>query len=226
MKYFTISALVLVVAACNPVKEPTSTTLFDGETLNGWHLYNEGKLASIWSVENGLLTCDPRNDGEYGDLITDLTYDGNFTFSCDWRVDSAGNSGIFFHVLETEKLTAPWMSGVEYQILDHSDTTNHNYGDPTRMSGALYGFQELPDSVPYEQGGWNHTEVEVKGSRIRYFLNGVQTAEMDLDSDTWKTAVADSKFAEYGVFGQPRNGRIGLQAWKGRVQFKNLRIEH
>lgn len=213
------------MSACASTEESTSVSLFNGENLDGWHLYNEGKVASIWSIENGLLTCDPRNDGEYGDLVTDLTYDGDFTFSCDWMVDSAGNSGIFFHVLETACLSAPWMSGVEYQILDHSDTINHNYGDPTRMSGALYGFKELPDTVPYNQGGWNHTEVLVKGSSITYFLNGLQTAEMDLDSDAWKTAVADSKFAEYGVFGKSRSGRIGLQAWKGRVQFKNLRIE-
>ena len=118
------------------------------------------------------------------------------------------------------------MSGVEYQILDHSDTTNHNYGDPTRMSGALYGFQELPDSSLYHQGDWNQTEVHMKGGVITFFLNGVQTAQMDLNGESWKEAVAASKFEEYGVFGEPRNGRIGLQAWKGRVQFKDITLRH
>lgn len=222
VKYLLIASALLAIS-CSPKEEP-NTSLFNGENLDGWHLYNEGKTPSIWTVENGLITCDPSNEGEYGDLVTDLTYEGDFTFTCDWRVDSAGNSGIFFHVLETESLAAPWMSGIEYQVLDHSDTINHNYGDPMRMSGALYGFQELPEQTIYHQGDWNQTEVRMEGSTITYFLNGVQTAQMDLNSPEWKLAVSNSKFEEYGVFGQPRNGRIGLQAWKGRVQFKNLQL--
>ena len=222
MKYFFFTLLLFATGCGQP--EESSTVLFNAQNLEGWHVYNLGNTPSIWTVENGLLTCDPRNEGEFGDLVTDITFDGDFIFSCDWKVDSGGNSGIFFHVLETESLAAPWMSGIEYQVLDHSDTANHNYGDPMRMSGALYGFQELPEQTVYHQGDWNHTEVRMQGSSISYFLNGVQTAQMDLHSAEWKSAVADSKFEEYGVFGQPRNGRIGLQAWKGRVQFKNLNL--
>lgn len=140
------------------------------------------------------------------------------------RVHSAGNSGIFFHVLETQILAALWMSGVEYQILDHSDTTNHNYDDPTRMSGAFYSFPESPDTSLFRQGDWNQTEVHMKGGVITYFLNGLQTAQMDLNSASWKAAVAVSRFQEYDAFGKPRNGRIGLQAWKGRVQFKDITL--
>lgn len=217
--------VVVLASACSSEQKYTPAPLFNGENLDGWHLYNEGKIESIWSVQQGLLTCDPSKEGEYGDLISDDTFEEDYTFSCDWRVDSAGNSGLFFHVLESKDLAAPWMSGVEYQILDHSDTTNHNYGDPTKMSGALYGFQALPDSIPYHQGEWNHSRVVIQGSTITYFLNGKQTAHMDLASDQWKTAVENSKFASYTTFGQPRRGRIGLQAWKGRIQFKNVMIE-
>jgi len=223
LKYLHIAVSALLLA-CASEEQPTEIALFNGEDLSGWHLYNEEKTPSIWSVEEGLLTCDPSNDGAFGDLVTDLTYEGDYIFQCSWRVDSAGNSGIFFHVLETQSLAAPWMSGVEYQILDHSDTTNHNYGDPTRMSGALYGFQELPDSSLYYQGDWNQTEVHMKGGVITYFLNGIQTAQMDLNSESWKAAVAASGFQEYDAFGKPRNGRIGLQAWKGRVQFKDITL--
>ena len=64
----------------------------------------------------------------------------------------------------------------------------------------------------------------MKGGVITYFLNGVQTAQMDLNGEPWKAAVAASRFQEYDVFGKPRNGRIGLQAWKGRVQFKDITL--
>ena len=223
MKYQHIAVAALLLA-CAPEEQPTEISLFNGEDLSGWHLYNQGDVPSIWFVEDGLLTCDPAHEGEYGDLVTNFSYEGSYTLNCEWKVDSGGNSGIFLHVVEAESIAAPWMSGVEYQILDHSDTTNHNYGDPTRMSGAFYGFQVLPDSVPYNQGDWNRTRIVVNDNLITFFLNGVQTADMDLSTQEWRNAVANSKFAEYPDFGKPRRGKIALQAWKGRVQFRSIKL--
>jgi len=223
MNYLYLSVFMVLLACNAPEKNPTKS-LFNGEDLSGWHLYNAGDVPSIWFVEDGLLTCDPEHEGEYGDLVTDFSFEGSYTLNCEWKVDSGGNSGIFLQVVEAESLAAPWMSGVEYQILDHSDTTNHNYGDLTRMSGAFYGFQALPDSVPYNQGDWNRTRIVVNDNLITFFLNEVQTAEMDLSTQEWRNAVANSKFAEYPEFGKSRRGKIALQAWKGRVQFRNIKL--
>ena len=216
---------LILLQACNFTPDsPKELLLFDGATLKGWHLYNAPSASSIWFVEDGLLTCDPAHDGTYGDLITDLAFEGDYTFSCEWKVGSGGNSGVFIHVLESQAYAAPWMSAVEYQILDHSDSTNHNYNDPKRMSGALYGFQDLPEELPYHQNGWNTTLIQVQGEVLTFFLNDVQTAKVDLASPAWKAQVKASKFAQYEGFGQSRKGAISLQAWKGRVQFRNLQI--
>jgi hypothetical protein len=47
---------------------------------------------------------------------------------------------------------------------------------------------------------------------------------MDLSTQEWRNAVANSKFAEYPEFGKSRRGKIALQAWKGRVQFRNIKL--
>jgi len=225
MKPLLFIGFAFLTSCISSEEAPLETAIFNGENLNGWHLFNEGDVPSIWFVEDGLLTCDPVHEGTFGDLVTSTRFEDDFTFTCDWKVGSGGNSGIFIGVVD-EEWAAPWMSGVEYQILDHSDSLNHNYNDPKRMSGALYGFQEVPQHVPYHQDGWNHTRIEVKKNELIYFLNGVQTAKVDVSSKQWTTMVQESKFREYPDFGKRLYGRIALQAWKGRVQFKNLKISY
>lgn len=215
---------MIALVACGGGDAPAS--LFNGKDLSGWHVYNEGDVVSVWTVENGLLTCDPWRDAVFGDLVTDEQFE-NFDFSCEWRIDSGANSGLFFHVEESATIPTPWMSGFEYQLLDNDDTLNHNYGDPTRMSGAFYGFYDLPDSVLYfPRGQWNKTRVIVDHGTVTYYLNGLETARVDLNSDQWKQKVEESKFKDYPQFGIPRAGRIGLQSWRGRVQFKNMSIRN
>ena len=95
MKYLYIAVAGLLLA-CASEEQPAEIALFNGEDLSGWHLYNEEKTPSIWSVEEGLLTCDPSNDGAFGDLVTDLTYEGDYIFQCSWRVDSAATAVFSF----------------------------------------------------------------------------------------------------------------------------------
>jgi hypothetical protein len=69
--------------------------LFDGKTINGWHLYNKGKVASAWVVKNGELKCDPMIlDAEREDLVTDKEFE-NFDLKFEWKISKEGNSGVF-----------------------------------------------------------------------------------------------------------------------------------
>ena len=47
-------------------------SLFDGKTTEGWHYYNGGKLGGEWTVDDGVLTFDPRNQEEdqNSDIVT------------------------------------------------------------------------------------------------------------------------------------------------------------
>jgi len=92
--------------------------LFDGKTLDGWKGYNSEKMFSCWSVVNGELVCMGEGGSETaGDIITVSDFD-NFELSLDWSISKAGNSGIFYHVLEGEKYHAAYETAPEYQLID------------------------------------------------------------------------------------------------------------
>ena len=98
------------------------TYLFDGKTLNGWHEYNGDKISKNWSVDNGELVFNAKNDnlsrGE--DIITDKTFT-NFELSLEWKISKGGNSGVFFKVVEIPEVDAPWKTGPEIQVLDNEN---------------------------------------------------------------------------------------------------------
>ncbi len=220
----SVSAAFLALALLGSCQNETQIKLFNGSDLSGWHLYNEGAVESIWHVEDGMLVCDPLHDGAFGDLVTDETFE-NFKFHAEWRADSGANSGFFFHVLEAADLATPWMSGVEYQILDNDDTTNHNFGDAYRITGSLYGMSPVQKNNAYRPvGEWNSTDVEVRGSHLKFYLNNELLVDQVLEGTQWEAQKAQSNFSQFEHYGKARKGHIGLQAWHGRVQFRNLTL--
>jgi hypothetical protein len=215
---------VSILTSCVNSNEPCEISLFNGKDLRGWHLYGGAEGALIWDVKDGILYCDPSKEGEYGDLVSDASYN-NYEFSCEWKIDSAGNSGIFFNVIEREEYPTAWATGVEYQLLDNEGVSDHNFGDSSRQAGALYAFQGIQNqAAPAPIGSWNRTTVRMENGVLTYTLNGVQSAQMDLNSNQWKEQVAQSRFNEFRDFGKAEGGKIGLQAWNGKVYFKNLTL--
>src|SRR5689334_13017385 len=68
--------------------------LFDGVSTKGWHLYNNDKRTSTWTVSNGELICGPDIRLDHMDLVTDKEYK-NFDLTFDWKINKGGNSGVF-----------------------------------------------------------------------------------------------------------------------------------
>ena len=92
--------------------------LFDGQSLNGWKGYNSDNIFTCWSVSNGELVCQGEGGNvTAGDIITKADFD-NFELSVDWSISKAGNSGIFYHVLEGKQYKAAYETGPEYQLID------------------------------------------------------------------------------------------------------------
>ena len=127
--------------------------MFDGETLNGWHLYNGDVPEKFWSVEDGVLKFHPPTEkedkGRSYNIVTEEEYT-NFELSLEWKISEGGNSGIFWGVVEDPDLSEPYYTGPEVQILD----IDKGKYDPARekedefyQPGALYDL-----SRPSEQG--------------------------------------------------------------------------
>ena len=88
--------------------------LFDGRTTAGWRNYGQESLSNGWQVRNGALT---RVANEAGDIVTTSTYD-KFELSLEYRIAPGGNSGVMFHVVESQSGAAD--TGPEVQIFDNA----------------------------------------------------------------------------------------------------------
>src|SRR5687767_2407655 len=75
--------------------------LFDGRSTSGWKKFNSDKVGAAWKVANGELYVDKsvKEKEERGDLMTVAEYE-NYELSLEWKIDSCGNSGVIFNVVE------------------------------------------------------------------------------------------------------------------------------
>ncbi len=199
--------------------------LFDGASMEHWRVYNQEAIPAGWVVEDGAMVFDPeqRND-QYGlDIITKETY-GDFELKLEWWLSEAGNSGIFYHVIEQEDKALYW-SGPEMQILDNENHPDADQGvDGNRKAGSLY---DLIPAVPQNakpNGEWNSVKIVAKGDVIEHWQNGEMVLSFDRSTEEWKNLVAGSKFAPHPEFGTAAEGHIALQDHDDLVKFRNLKI--
>nr|WP_321411088.1 DUF1080 domain-containing protein [uncultured Allomuricauda sp.] len=195
--------------------------LFDGESLNGWHLYNDPGTESVWEVVNGELHSNANDESlTAGDLVTDQPYE-NYELTLEWKIAGNGNSGIFINVQELPNVPTAWQSGPEYQILgaDHMD-----YDLPEKRPGCLYVFQPQKNTVEIRQGQWNRARIKQMDGKVEFYLNGILTAEEDFKSPEWKNQIAKTHFAKYPEFGKTTEGKIALQYWYFETWFRNIKI--
>lgn len=198
--------------------------LFDGKTTNGWHLYNKGKTPSAWIVQKGELYCDPTlTSAVHGDLVTDKEYE-NYDLRFEWKISTAGNSGVFVNVKESKDIPTAWASGPEYQLLEKS---HYDYNaNPKKRAGCLYSFQSQKNAATDKPvGQWNQSRIVQKNGKIQFYLNGTLTAEEDFKSEKWKKMVADSHFKTFPEFGKYTKGHLTLQDWAKGISFRNIKIK-
>jgi hypothetical protein len=202
-------------------KEAGWKLLFDGSTLDGWHVYNQGKAGSAWEAVNGELRCNPDKTDDPADLLTDGQYE-NFEFQFEWKIEEEGNSGVFINVVEKPEIKTAWANGPEYQLLSNSHA---EVNVPLKRSGCLYNF--FPQKNPAEtksSNEWNQSKITQIDGKTQFHLNGVLTMEVDFKSQDWADTVANSGFKQYPEFGKSTKGHIALQDWAKGISFRNLKI--
>jgi len=224
---------VSIFAACSQAETAANTLspeeekegwvlLFDGKSADKWHIYNQGNKGSSWTIQNGALYCDPSSDAPKGDLVSNEEYE-NYELQFQWKLEKEGNSGVFVNVIEDPEIASTWSSGPEYQLLDIQHADNDI---PAKKSGCLYTFAPQKNLVNNKlRTEWNDSRIIQKDGLVKFYLNGVQTAEMDFKSQKWKDLIKQSHFKDYPEFGQHTKGKIALQDWSRGVSFRNLKIK-
>jgi hypothetical protein len=189
--------------------------LFDGETTEGWRGFRRATIPDGWQVVDGTLS----RVGPGGDIVTEDEF-GDFELHVEWRVEDGGNSGIFYRA--SEEAGRIFHSAPEMQVLD--DERHVDGGSPLTSAGANYALHPAPRGVVRPAGEWNEARVRIQGRHVEHWLNGQKIVEYELRSPEWAELVANSKFAEWPLYGMAETGHIGLQDHGDPVYFRNIKI--
>jgi hypothetical protein len=206
-------ALLAAIASCNALGAGGANT--DISSLDHWRGYKKDAVPETWvQDEEGAIHL---TKGGGGDIITREQY-GSFELELEWKISPRGNSGIMYHVAETDGPS--YMTGPEMQVLDNAVAG----GDLLHSAGADYALYapEADNSKPV--GEWNQVRMLVDDGHVEYWLNGVQQCSYELWSEEWKARVAGSKFAKWSEFGMHETGHVALQDHGNPVWYRNIRI--
>jgi hypothetical protein len=196
------------------------TTLFDGETMNGWRTY-QNKENDSWKIEDGTLHCLPFDSAKMrADLITEEQY-ANFELVLEWKISNQSNSGIIYRA--SEALKDPYLTGPEYQVLDDQNYPGETL--PNRMTGANYDMHAPSAKNLNPVGEWNETKIVVNGNHVEHWLNGDKVVEYELHSEDWTKRKSESKWKDVEGYGMEVKGHIDLQDHGNEVWFRNIRIK-
>lgn len=200
--------------------------LFDGQSMNGWKGFKKDQVGSAWKVEDGTMTLEVGEKDDWqvkdgGDIMTVDAYD-NYELSLEWKIAEGGNSGIIYHVQESDAFDYVWKSGPEMQVLDnerHPDAQIEKH-----RAGDLYDMIESEYVAVNPANTWNRVRIVSNNGKMQHWLNGHLVVAFDMNTEEWKELVAGSKFGEMPEFGTFTSGHIAIQDHGDRVWYRNIKI--
>jgi len=221
------------------VAEPVS--LIPEKGLEGWTKHYGEKIPDQfkWSNQNGKFVLDysaKTHDLPGGDIVTAKQYT-NFILDFTWIATKGANSGIKYRLKDFGKDGAKvnysndfgWL-GCEYQILDDPNNGEGSKDNGQWSAAALYSVfapdKEKKKLKPF--GEVNTGRIIVLDNHVEHWLNGEKVLQYEVGSETWKKAIATSKFsrpdAKAEGFGENPSGFIMVQDHQHTVTFEKLVI--
>jgi hypothetical protein len=199
--------------------------LFGGASADAWRGYQKPDLQGLrWIVKDGCLALPPSDGSDTKgarDIITKDQF-GDFELAWEWRVTPGANSGVKYFVQETR----PAAIGHEYQIIDDAKHADAQLREGRRSTASFYDVLPAPAAKGKARpiGEFNQSRILVKGNHVEHWLNGTEVLTYELDTDTLRAAIADSKFKEIEGFDKHQRGHLLLQDHGDSVCYRNIRV--
>jgi len=207
----TVAAAVLTGCATTGA-ESGFTSLFDGQTLNGWKLV--GAKGGGYGVTNGVIFC-ARGGG--GNLLTEKEY-ADFILRFEFKLEDGSNNGVGIRApLDGDAAYA----GMEIQILEEGAALRGKWGKlrEEQYHGSVYDLIAAKRGALKPPGEWNTEEITARGRQIKVVVNGQTILDADLNSVT----DPEKLLKHPGLFRE--RGHIGFLGHNDYLEFRNIRIK-
>ena len=239
-----VAGMTLAFGVARAADEPGFVSIFDGQSLKGWHASaqtghsraSKNKTGGRWVVENGVITGSQDIPGNGGILITDKQY-GDFEVALEMCNDFGPDSGLFLRSTETGKA---WQAMIDYHSGGNlmgiygeglggkphiRNFSFINAPDKIQILTELKGVKTpVPFPMPLEDwpkfwkhGQWNELRARIEHNppHIVTWINGVKFME-------WTEPGTEKRL--------PDSGGIALQVHGGGnmtnqfVRYRNIRV--
>jgi hypothetical protein len=212
-------------------------SIFDGKTLNGWHVSaktghsraSKNESGGKWVIKDGAIIGSQDIPGNGGIIITDEQY-GDFEIMVEMNNDFGPDSGLFLRSTEDGKA---WQAMIDYHpngnlmglygegLQAKPSVRNYTFlGSPDKIAvvtNSPVPLPVLPESWKHfwRHGQWNELRARIVGNppHITTWLNGVKFME-------WQEKEVR----------HPAKGGIALQVHGGGnftnqfVRYKNVQV--
>ncbi len=196
--------------------------LSNGTDFTGWHGFNMIGIPDCWTIADGCFTMTTVGGAESQDIVTDKKYK-SFAIFVEFKLDTAANSGIIYHIVEDTIYKFPYETGAEYQVIDHE-----NWPDSLadwQICGANYAMYP-PKTQPFKNvGEWNQALLVVNGNKVTHILNGEVVVEFEKYSEEWKQLRNSGKWNSFPDYSKSDEGNISLQNHGTQVWYRNVKIK-
>ena len=202
----TLSLAVSSLLISHAVAENWQSLISKNE-LKGWQPI--GGSGDNWTLKDGELKCNGKPGAQW--LATEKEY-SDFELSLEFNVPANGNSGVF---VRAPKAGAPWVNGIEIQILDdHGDKWKNL--EAAGFTGAIYAVVAPSKRVTKKAGEWQTMLIRCEGRQFQVSVNGTKVVDTSLD---------DHKAHFEKVPGlKSKGGHIGLQNHGDKISFRKIKV--
>ncbi|MDG2316392.1 MAG: DUF1080 domain-containing protein [Gammaproteobacteria bacterium] len=169
------------------LSEPNWAILFAGHDLSSFNIVGDAE----WNIVDDYVEAS----GDFRSYLVTKGYYTDFLLQAEFWPSTGTNSGIFIRNESPDEINAT--GGYEINIRDINEE------NPQNQTGSIVNHVPPSTNILTEEK-WNNYEIRAEGNRIVAQVNGVITADAELNAH--------------------QSGPIAFQLNGGHIRFRNIRI--